>query len=453
MSLRKNGFSVENLLIIFILLQPFIDLLTSFSKLVLEINLTFGVFIRFAVMFLIFIYIFMSKYKHKKAMILYLLSFGLILLIGLISNYLVKEPISLFGEMQNIAKIIYFPILMFGYIIVFDKIKQNDQLKRKVQSNIFISMLVISIVMVLAVLTNTEILSYESNKLGHQGWFFAGNELGAILAMSFGLVVYFVIMQTNTWKKVYYWIPVGLMIYSMLELGTKVGYGAVAIILVVSLLMSLYEFFKNRKKIKDTTPFKINLSVNILFLLLFALYTPFTPVMSNMNIHLGWVGLDKAHQSEFEDLSLQEAEEKRKLAVENVIFSGREEFLAMYKSAYAEAPVIQKVFGMGDGGNYVNEGHPIEMDLFDIFFSIGIIGFLAYLLPIIYYAYQIIVALVKNFKEKFNLESALIGASIVLGIGVAYTAGHVLTAPAASIYLAILIAYLYQIVCINKDLS
>ena len=41
-------------------------------------------------------------------------------------------------------------------------------------------------------------MSYESNKLGHQGWFFAGNELGAILAMSFGLVVYFVIMQTTS---------------------------------------------------------------------------------------------------------------------------------------------------------------------------------------------------------------------------------------------------------------
>ena len=440
---------MESLLILFILLQPFIDLLTSLSILVLEINLTFGVFIRFGVMFLICIYILMSSYKHKKAMILYLILFAGILLVGLVSNYFVKDPISLFAELQNVAKVVYFPILLFGYLIVFDKIKKNEKLKRKVQTNIFYSMLVISIVMVLAVLTNTEILSYESNKLGHQGWFFAGNELGAILGMSFGLVVYFVIMQTTSWKKVYLWIPVGLMMFSLLELGTKVGYGAILIILMISLIMTLVGYVKNRKNQVDAKPFKINMSVNILFLILFALYTPFTPVAFNLNVHIDWVDLNEPHKGS----SLEEEDERKKKAVENIVFSGREDFLKMYQSAYRDAPVIQKLFGMGDGGNNVNEGHPIEMDFYDLFFSLGIIGFLAYLLPIIYYAYQIIVALVKNFREKFNLETALVGASIVLGIGVAFTAGHVLTAPAASIYLAILVAYLYQMVCVNKDIT
>jgi O-antigen ligase like membrane protein len=315
-------------------------------------------------------------------------------------------------------------------------------------------MLVISIVMVLAVITNTQIKSYDSEKLGHQGWFFAGNELGAILAMCFGLIVYFAFVKTTSWKKIYYWIPVGLMIYSMLQLGTKVGYAAVLIILVVALIMSLYEYWKNRKKDQNSKSNKINLSVNVIFLILFIIYTPFSPVMSNMNIHLDWVDLEEKDQTQFLDEEEQElADEKRHKAVENVIFSGRENFLVLYKEDYQDAPPIQKLFGMGYGGNNTNEGHPIEMDFHDLFFSLGIVGFLVYLFPLIYLAFFAVRAILMSLKEKFNLETALVGASIILGFGVAYTAGHTLTASAVSIYLAVLIAYLVQKVCLDEDIS
>jgi len=175
---------------------------------------------------------------------------------------------------------------------------------------------------------------------------------------------------------------------------------------------------------------------------LFALYTPFSPVAINMNIHVDWVDLYEPPTDQ-ELLEEEETERKRK-AVENIVFSGREDFLVLYKEDYSEAPLVQKAFGMGYGGNNTNEGHPIEMDFHDLFFNLGIVGFIVYLLPFIYLAFRIIVDILRNVKDKFNIESALFGASIILGFGVAYTAGHVLTAPAVSIYLAVLIAYLFQ---------
>ena len=445
----KQNLVFERLLIFFILIQPFIDLLTSLSIFAFDVNLTIGIFVRFGVMFLLSIYILISKYNNKKVIVLYLIIFALILLIGLINNFLIKEPISLFSELRNIAKIAYFPIFVFGYYIVFDRLKSVENLKEKVNKYIFISMLVVSIVMVLATITNTGILSYGSGKLGHQGWFFAGNELGAIMAVNFGIVMYYAIRQTKSLRSTIYWIPVLLMIYSMLQLGTKVGYGSALIILIIAMVMNMYRYIIRKKE--NLKREKVNIILNFIVLFLFIIFTPFTPVVSNMNTHLSWVGFElepereqlKQNESKSE-VDLNEQEIERKKAVENIILSGREDFLTQYKLSFKDAPYSQKLLGMGYGGNNVNDGHPIEMDIYDIFFSIGIIGFLIYIIPILYFAVSILSAILRKFKNKFNIETVLVGSSIILGLGIAYTAGHVLTAPAVSIYLGILISYLYQ---------
>ena len=445
--LTKHKWTFEYFLIFFILLQPVIDILTSFSIFILEIDLTFGIFIRFGVMALILIYILRKGNPYRKPMFLFLLLFAAVILIGFISNYVVKDSFSLFSEVRNIAKIVYFPILLFGYMTLFNKVKNDGLLQKTVQKYIYISMSIISIVMIIAKITGTQINSYGSNKVGHQGWFFAGNELGAILAIGFGIALYYTIMKTVKGNNIYLWIPIALMVFSMFELGTKVGYGAALLILVVAFVITIYEFWRKRKEIKDNKPVKVNLLLNFILLALFAIYTPFSPVAVNMNIHIDWVDLYEPPTNQ--ELLEEEENERKRKAVENIVFSGREDFLALYKEDYSEAPLVQKAFGMGYGGNNTNEGHPIEMDFHDLFFNLGIVGFIVYLLPVIYIAFRIIVDILRNVKDKFNIESALFGASIILGFGVAYTAGHVLTAPAVSIYLAVLIAYLFQKVSLD----
>jgi hypothetical protein len=448
---QSGIFTLEYFLIFFILLQPLIDLLTSVSIFVLDINITFGVFIRLGVMVLIVLYVFFSKSKYKKVMSSYLVILGLTYIIGFIVNLYIKDSLSIFSELRNIAKISYVPIVLFGYIVVFEKINKNFHLQSKFLRNIFVSMLVVVAVMVLATITNTGISSYGSGKVGHQGWFFAGNEVGAILAINLGIVMFFAVSHTTSWKRTYYWIPVVLMIFSMLQLGTKVGYGASLIILIVVFVMNIFEYIKNRKKLNVKNSFKVNTILTTITLGLFVLYSPFTPVFANTNTHLSWVGLDKEEETAEKpkkEVVQAPKEEKKKIdqkAVENVIFSGREAFLERYKTAYKEAPLAQKLFGMGQGGNNINKGHPIEMDFYDIFFSLGVIGFIIYVLPFIYIFYRIFLALIMNLSEKFNIQTVLFGSSIILGLGIAFTAGHVLTAPAVSFYLVILIAWLFNL--------
>lgn len=445
-------FSFEYFLILFILIQPIIDLVTSLSIFAFNTNFTFGVFLRFGVMFLLGIYILFSNSKYKKVIVAYLILLGIVLVSGLVGNYFLKSSFSLFSEVRNVAKIAYFPIVMFGYLLVFEKMKNNNELEEKIQKSIFLSMLLVSVVMIIATITNTGIMSYGSDKVGHQGWFYAGNEVGAIMAINFGFLLYYAIKHTTNWKKTYYWIPILMMIFSMQQLGTKVGYGAVLIILVIGLFMNILDYLRYRKVVVNKKAFHINISLNGIILVIFILITPFTPAFSNTSIHLSWVGLDKEQEIVEETPPTVEHKVEERKKVENVIFSGRENFLQNYKESYQNANNFQKLLGMGQGGNNVNEGHPIEMDFYDIFFSIGVIGFVIYLIPILYLFYKIVVSILFNFIREFNRKSVLIGASILLGLGVAYTAGHVLTAPAVSIYLAILTAYLFFLTNIYKKI-
>jgi O-antigen ligase like membrane protein len=435
----------ETFLLIYILLQPFIDLFTSLSIFALKVDLTIGVFARFFVMILaVFYLLIVDNGKMKKQALIYLFILGGFFAASLVNNLLVKDPMSIFAEVKNIAKLVYMTILMFSYIYALRALSQKVDWTEKVQRYVYYSMIVIGIVMLLASITNTGIKSYESVKLGHQGWFFAGNELGAIMAICFSMVMLYAIKRTTSWKHAYYWIPVGMMIFSMLALGTKVGYGSVLIILVISLVMNVFEYVRHRKN----TPQKniVNIILNSVILAVFLAITPYTPVMYNTNIHLQWVGVEK-EKVEKKEVKREDISDE---GVQNIILSGREQFLALHKEYYAEAPLSQKLLGMGYGGNYEKEAKTVEMDFYDLFFSFGIIGFLLFLLPYIVLAGRILWAILANIGKYFNTENVLVGSGIILGLGIAYTAGHVLFAPAVSIYLALLISYLAMKVNVIK---
>jgi O-antigen ligase like membrane protein len=139
----------------------------------------------------------------------------------------------------------------------------------------------------------------------------------------------------------------------------------------------------------------------------------------------------------------EEDREMNKEQMQHLILSGRNEYLALQQNYFAQSPWMQKLFGMGYGGNYPKTPKLIEMDFHDLFFSFGIVGFFVYIAPLIYVLVHIGCRLFRNIHTFIDLEFILISSGIALELGIALTAGHVLTAPAVSIYLAVLIAYLF----------
>jgi hypothetical protein len=414
-----NGVGKVTMIIAFsyILIQPILDLVTSLSLHIFEKEMTASLVVRIVFLFYISIYMLISMYPNQKRIILYFTLFIVFLGIHLFINYNLKPHFHLFGELKYIIKLVYFVGVLQFYFVLFNQIKlpTNNAIR-----NIVIANIIIGMIMLISALTGTAFSSYEGGKEGNVGWFYAGNELGAILAMGFPLVVFVALVKSNL-----YWISVALSIYSLMALGTKVGFGAIILVLFIALVMAIYKFFIHKKN-------GGGLIILVAFLFFTIAYTPFSPLAHNMNMHLSWLGLE--HQT-------NKTEQITNEQVENLVYSGREKFLAEQKLYYREAPVSQKLFGMGYGGNYQEVAKLIEMDFYDVFFSFGIIGTILYFAPIIMVLIKLFKLTGLNPLRYLNTKLVFIMSGIILGFGISFTAGHVLTAPAVSFYLALLLSY------------
>ena len=121
--LKQTDNYFPHFLLLFIVFQPILDLLTSFSIYILHMSATVGVVVRFAFMLLALdTYFFITNNKMKKY-ILYLCLLGIALAIGLVNNMMVKSPISFGEEVKFILKSVYPIVLLFGYIIAFKELK------------------------------------------------------------------------------------------------------------------------------------------------------------------------------------------------------------------------------------------------------------------------------------------------------------------------------------------
>ncbi|WP_404404988.1 O-antigen ligase family protein [Jeotgalibacillus malaysiensis] len=429
----------------FIALQPIIDVLTTFSITQLQLSATVGVLIRILYMGLsaLFLLINWKNSKIAKYAVIYLAAWGIYLLVNLGISY-IEKPIFYFGEeIKYLVKLSYFNVVLLNFVFLFRYFSKNLNLAKVFFHNLMIASIFIGVVMVVAILTGTSLESYEWTKTGFTGWFFAGNELGASLAMILPIVLYFAILRTEKVKHFAYWIPFILVSFSLIMIGTKVGYGAVAITLVMGLVSAVIALIA---KVKHFGNLKVSAAFALALLIILGALTPFTPVFMNTYAHIDLLEDQRQKEQEqdpIEDIDEEPVEEEES-NLNSLILSNRDLFLNQFGEYYAEAPVTQKVFGMGYAGNFEEVPKMIEMDYSDVFYSVGIIGTILYFLPLLYIGISVIRNILKEFKAIFFPHYALVISSIVLGLGIAHFAGHVFTAPGVSIYLAIVAAYFYH---------
>ncbi|MCH4569992.1 O-antigen ligase family protein [Bacillus sp. ES1-5] len=437
-------------LLLFIVFQPILDLLTSFSIYVLHMSATVGIVVRFAFMLLALGYLLLHhKQQGAKKYILYLCLFGIVLAIGLVNNLMVKSPVSFGEEVKFILKSIYPIVLLFGYIIALKELKNNEYAFHKIITYFLYATLILSISIIAAMATSTDFPSYPNSKIGSRGWFFAGNDLSSIFAIMFPIVVLYSVHKTTSFSKAYYWIPTVLAMYASIMIGTKVGYGAIVITLGIALFFLFIEYMIHRKKEGKGFTYLVNTVVAAVVLGGLLVLTPQTPIAKNMTIHLQIYEYKKSVQEEKdrkEGKVVTEEEHKQgeltDSEMKSLIYSDRDKFLKVYKQYYKEAPLSQKLFGMGYAGNYTTKMKLVEMDFHDLFFAFGIVGFLMYLLPLLYFGIKIFIRLITNFKKLFSVKHMLLASTLVLSLGIGFMSGHVLTAPAVSIFFVVILAYL-----------
>jgi hypothetical protein len=202
------------LLKIFIILQPILDLITSYQSTYLNFDISFSIILRglafaFAIIYLLFIY---DNKMIKRYMLLVIAFLSIFML-----NMLFTKGLSYtFKEAYTIIRFFYFPIMLTLFYVAYKELKKANLFDKKMITYVICFYFIIAL---LAFVTGTSYLSYDDpNKIGFNGWFYSANERGSTYAILLPLLF------TYIFKDKKYIALILLGVFAMLILGTKVGY-------------------------------------------------------------------------------------------------------------------------------------------------------------------------------------------------------------------------------------
>ena len=291
--------------------------------------------------------------------------------------------------------------------------KQNIIIEKK--HFVYIALIYIFFI-IIPTIFGLELNGYTEGKTGNIGWFNSSNEISAVLSIAIPFIVYYLIKTKGLIKKIFISLA-GL--YVIFNLGSKI------VILSLGITLLVFFFFLIKKQIEKKNVKIISLMLTTIIVVsgVGIVLIPKTNFYQNIKIHLDFLEVD--HVTEiFTNYEL----------FDHFVFSSRLSFLEETASNYHQAPIIEQLLGIGYIENYgtLEENRKtIEIDPFDILFRHGIVGFLIYMTPFIY----CIVLSLKLQKREDYIYFLALGISIVLMC----LSGHVLTSPAVSIFVALIL--------------
>lgn len=458
--MKKN----EKIIYYYFLFLPIIDLFTSLIVNFSDIFVTPGMIIKGVTLLCCIVYIFFfSKSRYKKYSIIYLclLSvFGITYIF--FKNYnLSFSTIAYEGKFA--FKYFYFPITLLGMLNIFNDFK----ISKKLIIKILISNAVIyTILMIIPYVTSTGLNSYGDYIIyeGKKGWFYAANEVGAILTLLL-ISIYYIL---NYRKKIYIILILPLMI-SIAIIGTKVSFLGLIIMTILCLVATLIN--KKRQAIIPCLIVSIFFIVSLFFS---PTLTNFTNLKNNFGNNTSKVEIPEKSNDVKENDSSESNNNKEGIITDKIIYkinklediipihfvtqslriilSGRDKFLIDNLNVYLTSNIEDKLFGLGwkdrEEINYTLSEKLIEIDVADIFIHYGLIGFIIYFLPLLY----CIILGIKNIKY-FTNETWLSFLTFMTGIGISLFAGHILSAPTVSIYLVLLLGLTIITICEKKEIK
>ncbi len=375
---------------LFILLLPIIDFLTSIATWE-NVPVSIGLIIKG--LFLIYACFYLLKHHANKKIFL-ILGFYFITYFG----YLFTSDKSLTTEMINIIKIFYLPTL-----ILFFSEYENQRISKKTLAIVCLEYLLLYIVPFLFGLGHNISEIYPNKEL-FLSYFYIGNELSNVFILCAPVVITY-LLESNSYLLKGIFLLLGCI--TALLMSTKTFYGCLLVILIYFLISkrkNLLSFIKKNQ-------LKFLLTIVVLLMGCIA-YVPKSDLTQNIKASLEHYEINNVSELfTFEN-------------IDHVLFSNRLTFLENVYQNYKESPVTEKIFGIGR--TKINEIKNVEIDIFDIFYSIGIIGMIFYS---IFFFYVL---------KKSKLKGVYKFTFILLLIVSCFT-GHVLISPFTSSILALLV--------------
>lgn len=337
-----------------------------------------------------------------------------------------KSLSPLISDLMEVSKVIFIILIIQAFINLFNQKKITiDTIEKIFKISVLLFPLLIIIPKVFGVG-----YSMYANNTGFSGFFSAANDLNVVLLVMlvFSLDAFFNNLETRK-KRKYYIVTTFMLIFSLILMGSKSSMGIGSIIIFIYL-------FKFLIKSDFGTKLKVLLSLIVVGSVSYTIINNFyyNDVQLALDRHTYFLNTadgDLAsflltNRNSFFDASVQNLKSSDSILGETLIGKGKTQH-------------------MKDTGGSLNfESKDIEMDLFDVFFSYGLLGvFLIYS----YFSGFIILAFKSingNFKYSFSL---LVMAAY------SFFGGHVLFSALSGTFLALLCCGLYASFAACKEES
>lgn len=383
--MKKLSKFLDLVVAIFIIIQPILDSISYLQGRYLSNVISLSSLIRTFFLGLMII-VLLCKDKRKEVFIL------LIFFITYLGGQVLLNKNSLFSSLNSLLTVFYLPVSL-----LFFKNRDNKYLNLRVITYIYLGYLSLIIIPYLFKYGNYASNFYEG-KSGFYGLFYGGNEISNILVILLPLVIEYLKERKDLF----------LIILAFLELMGCIYLVGTKTIIIGSILVSIYYLGKYYKSL-DKRFRRWLVTLGFIGIILLIVVLPKLNVYKNIMMAIN-----------FYNLSIKEIFSLKGL--DKLVFSGRLEILGKVNGLFMKSNWSNIFLGLSN--SYINVYKGIEIDIFDIFYTVGILGIGVY----IYLSY-------KGLKKSKMKEPYLV--SLALGILISLVTGHVLMSPNVSIYLGV----------------
>jgi len=413
---------------LFLLLLPIVDLITALSTRLFPLPLSIGIVIKGVFLIYLIIYlIFYNFSKYKKISLIYISIIFIYELLYFIFKIPTLNIYSFILELIGQFKFLFYPITLISFLCIYEQYNFN---KKEIFKILIINIFTYILLMILPLITNTgfDTYTYNTSLKGSVGWFYSANELSNILVLLFPFI-YFLNYKINNY--IYYFINLILLIIISF-IGTKTSFIGIILVSFILFIIVFIKYFRNGEKIKI---------FNSLLIFILAL-----TILSNNNIFTNYNTINKYQDQQEQEIIKNILSEEKEIEINKkyknnkiyeffekygkVLLSDRDVYLKKtiydYSKEYNYKTFLTGL-GLTKNGEYVKL---IEIDIFDLYYYYGVLALIINIIPVIFLLYLF-------FKTKKNFNMFINILVIGLGYAIASICGHILMAPAVSIYLII----------------
>lgn len=459
----KSKDIVSNVMFMVLIMQPVLDIVSFFA-----IENGFNIvttFLRMLIFGAVTLYAFIVSDKKKSYFIMaaVLGVYWILHMIACIS----EGYVSLYQDMAMFLRTIQMPVFTLAFITFFEKL---DDWKERTGKAFLVNYITISCSIILSFVLNRPEYTYESG-YGIKGWFFTGNAQSCILSVMAPLALCYAYRKMNNWL---FGITIAVVFANMYFFGTRVVYYSIFIVSFAFIVFLVW----NREK--RWQPYIITIVALAICLLGYksspcylqqheanVSYTEWESEISNILV------TSDEETSEVLDTPVYDMESYRKIyglyceklierfGIERVvekynysmdaldIISNRKLKVNYGLLTMDEKNVLTHLFGYEyDCFVYEGEVFDPENDFPAIYFSNGYVGLGMYILFILYFFVIALKSIIRN-QGKISLEKGMLGTALVLMLGIAQLSGNVLRRPNVSIYMSVMLAYVF-VICVKR---